>query len=271
MKVVYSSNNFIGSNLRLSRILEENYFEEVKILAYYNYSNKLHHIDWALDCLLPKPMNFFRDRDAPRINKYYAELIIDEIISFKPDMIISDLEPVSAYIAKLNKIPLCYLSPLVGLLDTNTYLPAYLKLFRKKILKYPESNINIVYHPLKISEKYDNIITSIKDVDIVSSEDLNIKEKGIEISEFFNKNFVMNGGETDYISDAIYNNKNIYIVPKFMDFESMYNCYIVEKFNIGTNLGLLNSSNEYVLFNLDKDNFDKGCIDSDNLKQILCL
>jgi hypothetical protein len=272
MRVVYSSNNFIGSNLRLSRILEENYFDEIKILAYYNYSSKLHHIDWALDCLSPKPMNFFKDREAPRINKYYAELILDEITSFKPDMIISDLEPVSAYIAKLANIPLCYLSPLVALLDVNTYLPAYLKIFKQKILKYPRSNINIIYYPLKISSKYDNVIASPKYIDMVSSEDSDIKNKGLILSDLFNKNLIMNGGETDYISDAIYSNKNIYIIPKFRDLESMYNSYIIEKLNIGTKIGLLNSSNEYILSNLNKNNFDDTmCIDSRNLKQVLCL
>lgn len=109
LKIVYAANNSYDSKIRLWRFLQnvegENY--QIKIAA-YKKSSLFQNTDWMLDSLLnifdPSKISF--DNDNLKI--YY-----EQVKYFKPDLIISDLEPFTSYIAGLLGVKLWQASPIL--------------------------------------------------------------------------------------------------------------------------------------------------------------
>lgn len=109
LKIVYAASDREGGSIQLLRFLQavrhKNY--NIKIAAFPK-SNPGISINWNLDCL--KDMfnqdNFTIDNDNLRV--YY-----DQIKLFKPDLIISDLELYTSYIANTLNIKLWQASPLL--------------------------------------------------------------------------------------------------------------------------------------------------------------
>lgn len=102
MKILYAAGNNKSAKIQLFRFLqavkEKPYI--IKIAAFKNSSPSI-NIDWTLDCLLDifKPDNISTESETFAI--YY-----DQVKSFNPDLIISDLEYFSSSIANLLNIPL---------------------------------------------------------------------------------------------------------------------------------------------------------------------
>ncbi len=109
LKILYAANNYHDSKVRLWRFLQnidENKYD-IKIAAYRKSSPPI-NIDWTLDSLLdiyyPNTLSF--DNDHLRI--YY-----DQVKSFNPDLIISDLEPFTSHIAIILNKKLWQVSPML--------------------------------------------------------------------------------------------------------------------------------------------------------------
>lgn len=102
MKILYAASNNYGSKIQLSRFLRElNGEHQIKIAAYKLSSPKHISIDWTLDALLNiyKPELLSLDNDN-------LEIYFSQIKKFAPDLIISDLEYFTSYLAGLTNIPL---------------------------------------------------------------------------------------------------------------------------------------------------------------------
>jgi len=266
-KILFAGNKFIGSNLRISRLINDNI--NYKILSYYKYSDSLKKIDWNLQALEPSAINFFNNKHAPKCNKYYIELLLDEINSWAPNLIISDLEPISAYIAKSLNIPLWYVSPLVSLYDNHLKLPGYLKLFQNKIKKYPKANKYIIYYPIIISNNFDHVITKYEKCDQnVLTNSYKIKQKLNNLLSIINNDFVLTSGETDFISDTLFNNRKNYIMSKNHDLESMFNCYILDRIGVAIHIGNINSSNIFINNNINKNIYNNFTLVSKKFEDI---
>ena len=101
MKILYAAANNIGAKTQLSRFLSHIDGHQIKIAAYQKSSPKNTNIDWTLNCLLniykPEVISLKNDN----LNIYF-----EQVKSFAPDLIISDLEYFTSYIANILNIPL---------------------------------------------------------------------------------------------------------------------------------------------------------------------
>ncbi len=96
IKIVYAAGNSLNSKIQLKRFLNaiKNKNYRIKVAAYKKSSPVNTNIDWTLDALLDfrKPSRFTFDSD--NFQTFY-----DQVKAFSPDLIISDLEHFSSYIA----------------------------------------------------------------------------------------------------------------------------------------------------------------------------
>lgn len=101
IKILYACGKSNNSKLQLYRFLQATKHKPyiIKIAAYKNYSTNV-NIDWTLDCLLNiyNPVQLFVDNDNFR-------MYIEQIKSFNPDLIISDLEYFTTYAGLNLNIP----------------------------------------------------------------------------------------------------------------------------------------------------------------------
>jgi uncharacterized protein (TIGR00661 family) len=102
LKILYAANNNENSKIALSRFLlhlpKKNY--QIKIAAYKKSSPNI-SIDWTLDCLL----NIFRPEHISLDNENF-NVYFEWIKNYNPDLIISDLEYFTSYIANVLDITL---------------------------------------------------------------------------------------------------------------------------------------------------------------------
>lgn len=95
MKILYAAGNNASAKIQLSRFLTavQDKPYTIKIAAYKKSSPNV-SVDWTLDCLL----NIFKPNHISIENENF-EIYYEQIKSFAPDLIISDLEYFTSYIA----------------------------------------------------------------------------------------------------------------------------------------------------------------------------
>jgi uncharacterized protein (TIGR00661 family) len=95
MKILYAASNNQNAKIQLSRFLDEvGTSHQIKIAAYKKSSPKDVHIDWTLDALL----NIYRP-DLLTLHNDNLNIYYEQVKSFEPDVVISDLEYFTSYIA----------------------------------------------------------------------------------------------------------------------------------------------------------------------------
>lgn len=96
MKILYAASNNQNAKIQLARFLKamEGSVHQIKVAAYKRSSPRNTNIDWTLDCLLNpyKPEALSLDNDNLKI--YF-----DQVKYYAPDLIVSDLEYFTSYIA----------------------------------------------------------------------------------------------------------------------------------------------------------------------------
>jgi uncharacterized protein (TIGR00661 family) len=100
MKILYAAGNNAGSKIQLSRFVQAMPNHQIKVAAYQKSSPKGMSIDWTLDCLF-NMFNSDQISENDNLKIYY-----DQILYYKPDLIISDLEYFTSYLANASNIPL---------------------------------------------------------------------------------------------------------------------------------------------------------------------
>jgi hypothetical protein len=101
IKIVYAASRSPSAKLQLKRFLEAaNGKYNIRVAAYKDYSPNP-NIDWTLDYLL-NPL----DPDFIQYETQAVEFYYHQIKSFNPDLIISDMELFTSYIANSLNIPI---------------------------------------------------------------------------------------------------------------------------------------------------------------------
>jgi uncharacterized protein (TIGR00661 family) len=101
MKILYSASNNANAKLQLSRFLRvmDGTKHTIKIAAYKQSFPKNRSVDWCLDALL----NIYKP-ELLSLNNDNLGIYFQQIKSFAPDLIISDLEYFTSYLAHLANI-----------------------------------------------------------------------------------------------------------------------------------------------------------------------
>src|SRR5271155_1177897 len=99
MKILYAAGDNTNACTQLSRFVQAMPNHQIKVAAYQQSSPKGMNIDWTLNCLL----NVFTGQIAENDN---LKIYYDQIVYFAPDLIISDLEYFTSYLAGVGNIPL---------------------------------------------------------------------------------------------------------------------------------------------------------------------
>lgn len=101
MKILYAASNNLNAKIQLTRFLKamQGSKHQIKVAAFKLSSPEGINIDWTLDCLLNiyRPELMTLDNDNLRI--YY-----EQVKYYEPDLIISDLEYFTSYIANVLNI-----------------------------------------------------------------------------------------------------------------------------------------------------------------------
>jgi hypothetical protein len=275
MKILFSVLNYSGSNIMLSRFLSHNK-NEIKIAAYYKNNQHLNSIDWCLDSLylgsrVDREYYFKKNFEllrGPKVLPYLADLIFDEVISWDPDLIITECEPFFSFLAKVLQKPLWYCSPML--------LPFGPKhLYNKPTLyNLPKPNKYLVYSMFSFINCQDcpqlpnnNFIW----VKPYINQHSKCENTGyVEISRIIPEGKVISG-ETDYISDYLYQDIEFVISPdpnegdQFLNAQACYNLGIVP--NIGQFSKIEYVNTELKLFR--RRNFDIDLNKSKYLDEII--
>ena len=263
MNIIYSIGKRIGgSNQALEFIKNTNH--KVKIAAYSVSSYSIPHVDWILDPMHKVENFYIDDIDHLRYNLNHINSLVKDVIDFNPDLIITDCEHILSFIARKLNIKLWYCSSLHlidGWIAREKIIYNYwFELFKNQRTKFPEAERTLIYSPfgdlsnsLRLKKKYEWIRPYYSEYKEISIEE-NIRksklEKIIKHSEK-NTNYIFTDGLTNDISNAIYNNQNIISSPSnpiynknnissvysLTHLESMVNSVVVEKLQIGCNIG----------------------------------
>lgn len=251
MKVFFAANKYVGSSLRISRLIAD--FPNHKILAPLYNSHYFTYVDYLTDGLLYKKVKIFKPQThlarvpTPKCNKICVDIILKELKEWGVELIVSDLEPISAYIAKSLNVPLFYVTPLRAV----KYEAGKFNKILTTMHELPIADKVIVYYPF-ITNDYDHVYSyNDKAETIINDPEISSKYKFLK--ESLEGNHIFSAGETDYLADALNENKKIYIMPKYKDYESMVNAHVFEKYGLGIDIGTINSSNSYIKYNLEKE------------------
>lgn len=101
MKILYAAGNNSSAKIQLSRFIDAAPSHIIKVAAYKKSSPKDISIDWTLDCLL----NIFKPDHISTESNENFEVYYEQVKEFAPDLIISDLEYFTSYIANVLNVP----------------------------------------------------------------------------------------------------------------------------------------------------------------------
>lgn len=315
MRILYSAGNRVGANSQLLRFLAAlPSTHEVKIAAFVKSSHSLIHIDWTLDSLYNNALHRRHSRvvqkllgnlKAPLVNLKNTEVFIKEAKDFCPDLVISDGDSVSSFVARTIGAKLWHCSPVNALMgidwDYNVLkYKSFMVIEYDRLFKLPDPDRNLIYSPFgdvkfrphlkngyewvrpyyikstPSNKNYKNVfvineferfaaLTRLinvlsEKVALVSpyTEEFNNIDRFLDsdiktYSELlFNCEKVFTTGETSYIADALYNNKNVCVAPTLTDIETIINSSLIKEYSLGMDLGQVELMETYALDRIEE-------------------
>ena len=108
MRILYALSDRYGSQVQYIRFLQNAPPNSIIKVAGYASKCNLINLDWNLDALKDAI-----DLKTVSLKNENVSIYASQIESFRPDLIISDLELITSYIAIAHKIPLWQVSPLL--------------------------------------------------------------------------------------------------------------------------------------------------------------
>ena len=242
IKILYAAGKTSNSKLQLIRFVQAMQDKPylIKLAAFKDISPNI-NIDWTLDCLLNvyEPNQYYKDNENFR--NY-----IDQIQSFKPDLIISDLEYFTTEAALHLNIPVWQYSPSIinfaltkkqkynlGIFKQYSYLlnrnphtvQRTLNIIENSNLKLICSHFGDLANPLEIQQGYEWV----RPYSFQHNKSLVCQHNIVCASLSLNKkiiNFVKDFDDTVYFSNQIYENHRNIQIKKLENNELEYFCNI---------------------------------------------
>lgn len=258
MKILYGAGNFIGSNIMASRFVQNSPSHDIRIAAYYRNHTYLHSINWCLDslyhCIRVGERNYFEQKHGypgPFVNHALADLIIEDLLSWKPELVISDCEFFTATVAKVLEIPLWYCSPMLQLIGMEReYKELNTKIFNKTkiyLKSLPKANEYFIYSSLcdissrpilKKGFEWIRPYSISPDSNLLSTE----KDSCLPIIlKAIPDKAILSTGETSFVSDCIYSGKTVFISPNQTEPEQLLNAQLLQWYGVAKNIGRSNN------------------------------
>lgn len=296
MKILYSAGNRFGAGEELRRFLLDPPNVTIKTAAYSGPSRNIAYIDWTLDALHNKEdsrnpqdlVHLFGHTGIPRISVPGAELLIEEISEYQPDLIICDGEPIISHIAQTLGVSLWYVSPLHVLQGVewsfNTcHYTALLETTRKMLKRLPPAQATFILSPfgslgkLKLKKGFNWLnpcgVSSAQSVEV---ENIFISSNGhrhsnlSKICSYLNSpvttytplsrdypgvkpSWYFTTGETSFIFDGIqFGAGRLAIAPDLTDPETLVNAFLCQEFGLGDDLAQVELMERYALHELER-------------------
>lgn len=287
LKILYATGENSNGRIALSRFMKavQDTPHIIKIAAFKKSSPKNMSIDWTLNCL----HNIFDPKIDMLDNEYFITYY-EQVKSFNPDLIISDLEYFTSYIGNILNTTVwqCSSSMLNFALPHsekyNTGLAKYIHLLKydnnQKIVNILEnSNYNFVYshfgdlqnrpklkdnfkwvRPYHVAgKKYipcqHNVVAGLLSNNKQILSLLKKYPDSVVFTEFYKEQyshlalkdigdydeyacnlrnccFFVCEGQTSFLADAFYNNKQAVVLPDFYDVECVINSIFSEKLKL---------------------------------------
>ena len=274
MKILYGAGNRPGANLQLKRFLGHCNLD-IRCAAYFHGSDLLECVDWTLDALQSnnsydkgKLNSLFGYEGAPHIDYNHAQILLEEVYAWKPDLVISDAEPITAHIAKALELRLWYCSPLLLIngieweRKQHKYSFAIKKMY-KTLQTLPQAERKLVYSPFcdismrpRLKDGFEwckpySETESFGKINTMSPQRVE-NDCFKYIQQNLKNNQVLTTGETSFVADAIYSGYNIAVAPAISDPESLTNASLCEYYFLGSDLGEIETSIEYAQHQFDR-------------------
>lgn len=250
MKILYGSGNFIGSNVQAARFLQNATEHEIRIAAHYRNHRYLKTFDWTLDALYQIKVgdrNYFFERhgmQGPPVNHAMTDIIIEDLLEWQPELVISDCEFFTAMVAKVLEVPLWYCSSMLQMIgiehdrkEINTKILDKIKTYLDGL---PSGDAYLVYSPLCDITSRPFLKTGFEWVRPYSTvpEEITSEEVDLSmISRALPNRAVLTTGETSFVSDCLYSGRPMYIVPNPSEVEQILNAQLLEWYGCAQNLG----------------------------------
>lgn len=286
MKILYAADNNGHAKIQLERFLQKvdkNKFN-IKISAYRNYFPNC-KVDWTLDCLLLANLEY----KISFVNNRYLDIYLEQVRKYNPDLIISDCEFYTSFVATQLNIKLWNVSNKLFNYAIHGIYKKYAQLYKNYLYLYRDSVLdgrlktliqaadkNYIYShwgdakespsiidgmewvrpyfstgevSVPCQHKYvaadidnsKNIIDFIKDKQdcVLFTNDILFSIKDVMHKSFkdqkeygcnlYNCNYFICNGNASHLADAVYNNKNLIIIPDPNSKENLFNYLIYYK------------------------------------------
>lgn len=104
MKILYAASNNSNAKIQLSRFLQamQGSTHQMKVAAFIQSTPRNVPTDWTLDCLL----NLYKPEQMNLANNDNLRIYFEQVKYYAPDLVISDLEYFTSYIAQMLNIPI---------------------------------------------------------------------------------------------------------------------------------------------------------------------
>lgn len=250
MKILIGSGNFSGSNLMVSRWLENMPQHEFKVAAWYKNHKYLNTIDWCIDGIQDTGFgtsNYFNKRfgiQGPCINHNLGDQIIDDLLLWNPDLVISDCDLFTAALAKVLGVPLWYCSGMLQMIgiehERKEIQTKKWDRIKRSLDALPEGDMYLVYSALcDISSRpflkkgFDWIRPYYNQPNEISTENVDLSFVLKAISD----KCICNTGETSLVADCLYSGKTTFISPNPNDSEQTLNAQLSDWYGCARNIG----------------------------------
>jgi hypothetical protein len=247
MKILFGAGNFIGSNIMLSRFLNHTDEHDVRIAAYYRNHQYLKSIDWCLDAIQVRcEPNYFKDKygvAGPPVDHGMSDMIINDLLEWGPELVISDCEFFTAMVAKVLEIPLWYCSPMLQMIgieherkELNTKIMDTIRLYIKSL---PQGDAYLVYSPLCDISARPLLKRGFEWVRpyTTSPKELTSEIDISNIQRLIPENSLVTTGETSFVSDCLYSGKSFFISPNPSEIEQVLNAQLLQWYGVAINIG----------------------------------
>jgi hypothetical protein len=248
MKILFGAGNFIGSNIMLLRFLQHAQEHDIRIAAYYRNHKYLQNIDWCLDALkVKRKPNYFKYKHGiagPPVDHFLADMIINDLLEWEPELVISDCEIFTAMIAKVLEIPLWYCSPMLQMIGIehdrkalNTKIMDTTKVYLESL---PQGDAYLVYSPLCDIAARPMLKCGYEWVRPYSIEPNELTSECFDISNLqrlIPENSLVTTGETSFVSDCLYTRKPFFVSPNPSEIEQVLNAQLLQWYGVAINIG----------------------------------